>query len=328
MLRVGLTGGTGAGKSTAARRLAELGAVVVDADALAREVLAVGTPGLAAVVAEFGDDVLAPDGSLDRPALGRVVFGDAGRRRALEAITHPLVRERREALVAAAPVDAVVVDDIPLLVESGRAAHWPLVVVVDAPLDVRVARLVATRGMAEEDARSRAAAQASDEERRAAADVLLDNAGDEPALRSHVDALWHERLVPFERNLRAGRPAPLPSAGAAVDADPADPVDPARAERLLARVRRAAGERARSVVLVGPRPAGGAAHELPEVLVLVDDAATADDVADDLRGAGLVRLTGAAADERRGGAGPGALAVGADPAGPVVCVVRGVAPTG
>jgi len=321
VLRVGLTGGTGAGKSTAARRLAELGAVVVDADALAREVVAPGTPGLAAVVREFGREVLAPDGGLDRAALGAVVFADTGRRRALEALTHPLVRARRDEIVAAAPPSAVVVDDIPLLVETGRGAEWPLVVVVDAPVEVRVARLAASRGMAGADARARIAAQAGDAERRAAADVVLDNAGGPEALREAVDGLWRDRLVPFEEGLRLARRAPRSPTAELVRPDP---TWPAHAERVLARVQRVVGDRARSVEHVGSTAVPGLpAKDVLDVQVVVEDLAAAEQVADDLREAGLVRLPGEWVDELTGGGtAPKALAANADPGRAVNCHVR------
>lgn len=190
MIRVGLTGGIGSGKSEVARLLAGLGAVVVDADALAREALAPGTPGLAAVVAEFGAGLLAADGSLDRAALGRVVFADPRRRAALEAIVHPYVARRSAELMAAAPPDAVVVYDVPLLVERGLQDDYDLVVVVDAAEDTRVRRLAEARGMPEADARSRMAAQATAAERREVADVVLDNDGDLAALEAQVQALW------------------------------------------------------------------------------------------------------------------------------------------
>ncbi|MEJ5944759.1 dephospho-CoA kinase [Pseudokineococcus basanitobsidens] len=321
MLRVGLTGGTGAGKTTAAGRLAALGALVVDADALAREVVAPGTPGLAAVVGELGHDVLAPDGSLDRPALAALVFADPGRRRALEAITHPLVRERRDALVAAAAADAVVVDDIPLLVETGRAAQWPLVVVVAAPLEVRVRRLVETRGWAEADARARAAAQASDGERLAAADVVLDGAGDPQALRTQVDRLWRERLLPFEEHLRHGERAARPARAELV---PPDPTWPAQAARVVARVRRAAGRRALSVEHVGSTAVPGLpAKDVLDLQVVTADLATAQEVAGDLRDAGLVQPPGEWEDELPDGrTEPKGFATNADPARAVNCHVR------
>lgn len=193
-MQIGLTGGIGAGKTAVARRFAELGALVVDADALAREVVAAGTPGLAAVVAEFGPDVLRPDGELDRPALGRLVFGDDERRGRLNAIVHPLVRARAAEQIAAAPAGTVVVQDVPLLVETGQADRYDLVVVVEAPADVRVERLVRDRCMTAEEARSRMAAQATDEQRRAVADVVLVNDGDLDSLRAAVDRVWAERV--------------------------------------------------------------------------------------------------------------------------------------
>lgn len=190
MTRVGLTGGIGSGKSEVARLLAEHGAVVVDADDLAREAVAPGTDGLAAVVAEFGTAVLAADGSLDRARLGRVVFGDPTRRAALEAIVHPYVGRRSAELVAAAPPDAVVVYDVPLLVENGLQDGFDVVVVVDASEETRLRRLVDGRGMPEADARARMAAQSSRAERLAVADVVVPNDGDLDALRDAVDALW------------------------------------------------------------------------------------------------------------------------------------------
>ncbi|MGF0116698.1 dephospho-CoA kinase [Promicromonospora sp. Marseille-Q5078] len=193
MLRIGLTGGIAAGKSVVARRLAELGAVVVDHDVLAREVVAPGTVGLEEVVEAFGEGVLAADGSLDRPALGRVVFDAPDARARLEGILHPEIRRvaaEREALAGAADDRAVVVHDIPLLVETGQADHFHLLVVVHAPAEQRVARLVEGRGLDEAAARARVGAQATDEERAAVADVTLDGTGSEGGLREQVDALW------------------------------------------------------------------------------------------------------------------------------------------
>lgn len=195
VLRIGLTGGIGSGKSTVSRLLAERGAVVVDADRIAREVLEPGTPGLAAVVGEFGEGVLAPDGSLDRPALAATVFSDEEARRRLDALVHPLVRRRSAELVAAAPEDAVVVNDVPLLVETGQAGSYDLVVVVEARQETRVTRLV-ERGLAESDARARIATQATDEQRRAVADVVLDNSGTLEHLAEQVDRFWSERVEP------------------------------------------------------------------------------------------------------------------------------------
>ncbi|WP_171167722.1 dephospho-CoA kinase [Streptomyces sp. I05A-00742] len=190
MVKVGLTGGIGAGKSEVSRRLAAHGAVIIDSDRIAREVVEPGTAGLAAVVAEFGPDVLAPDGSLDRARLGSVVFADAGRLAALNAIVHPLVRARSAELEAAAAPGAVVVHDVPLLVENGLAPLYDVVVVVDATEETRVDRLVRLRGMAPEEARARMAAQATREQRLAAADVVIANDGPVAELEARVDEVW------------------------------------------------------------------------------------------------------------------------------------------
>ncbi|GGQ60063.1 dephospho-CoA kinase [Kitasatospora griseola] len=192
MLRIGLTGGIGAGKSEVSRQLAALGAVIVDSDLIAREVVAPGTPGLAAVVAEFGPEVLLPDGALDRPALGRIVFGDPARLAALNAIVHPLVRARSAELEAAAGPDAIVVHDVPLLAENGLAPLYDLVVVIDVPDAERLRRLTALRGMPEDEARARMAAQATREDRLAVADLVLDNSGDLDALTARVRELWRQ----------------------------------------------------------------------------------------------------------------------------------------
>jgi dephospho-CoA kinase len=193
-VRIAVTGGIGSGKSSVAARLAARGAVVVDADALAREVVEPGTPGLDAVVAEFGPSVLREDGTLDRAALAAIVFHDDDRRAALEAIVHPLVGERSAQLLAQALDEAVVVYDVPLLAESMAAGGaldrgFDVVVAVAAPVEVRVRRLVG-RGLTEDDARARIAAQATDEERAAIADHVVDNAGDLAALDAEVDRLW------------------------------------------------------------------------------------------------------------------------------------------
>jgi dephospho-CoA kinase len=195
MLMVGLTGGIGAGKSAVAARLAELGALVVDSDVLARKVVAPGTDGLAEVVAAFGDGVLTPAGELDRPALAALVFDDEAARSRLENIIHPRVRAQMASIVSAAPKDAIVVNDVPLLVEANLAANYDLVVVVLADEQVRLARLTGERGMSEAEARARMAAQASDEQRRAAADVVIENNGTLAELRAAVDSVWRERLV-------------------------------------------------------------------------------------------------------------------------------------
>jgi dephospho-CoA kinase len=195
VLRIGLTGGIGSGKSTVAGLLAARGARVIDADRIAREVVEPGTPGLDAVVGAFGAEVLTAEGALDRPALAAVVFADPQARRRLDGIVHPLVRSRAAELVAAAPPEAVVVQDVPLLVETGQAASYDLVLVVQADPATRVRRLVG-RGLSEDDARARIAAQATDEQRRAVADVVLDNSGTVEELEAQVDRFWAERVAP------------------------------------------------------------------------------------------------------------------------------------
>ena len=195
VLRIGLTGGIGSGKSTVSRLLAERGAVIVDADAIAREVVEPGTPGLAAVVEAFGAGVLAADGSLNRPGLAAVVFADPEARRTLDAIVHPLVRARAIEIAAAAPPDAVVVNDVPLLAETGQASSYDVVLVVETDPGTRIARLV-QRGLTAEDARARIAVQATDEQRRAIADVVLDNSGTPEQLAAQVDRFWTERVAP------------------------------------------------------------------------------------------------------------------------------------
>lgn len=202
---IGLTGGIAAGKSTVAARLAEHGAVIIDADQLAREAVAPGSPGLAAVVQRFGGAVLDAQGALDRAALGAIVFGDPGARAALNAIVHPevhrLYRERLAAIAAADP-EAIVVYDVPLLVEARSAEEFALVVVAHAPAETRVERLVALRGLDRASALDRVAAQASDSERLAVADVVIDTSGTIESTIDQVDALW-ERLV-ADRAARTG----------------------------------------------------------------------------------------------------------------------------
>ncbi|MFI0899848.1 dephospho-CoA kinase [Streptomyces sp. NPDC020983] len=201
MLTVGLTGGIGAGKSEVARLLASYGAILVDADRIAREVVEPGTPGLAAVVEEFGTGVLAPDGSLDRPRLGAIVFADEERRKALNAIVHPLVGARSAELQRAAGPDDIVLHDVPLLTENGLAPLYDLVVVVDAEPDTQVERLVRLRGMTRDEARARMAAQARREDRLAVADLVIDNNGPLEALEPQVAAVWAQ----LRARLAAGR---------------------------------------------------------------------------------------------------------------------------
>ena len=245
MLWVGLTGGIGAGKSAASRRLVQRGASLVDADVVAREVVAAGTPGLAEVVEAFGAGVLRPDGELDREALGRVVFGDDDARRRLNGIIHPRVGERTLALAAQAEESgaALLVHDVPLLVENGLAPTYHLVVVVEAPLEARLHRLTALRGMREEDARARLAAQATDDQRRAVADAVLVNDGPLARLQGAVDALVDGRLLPYAENVRTGTPAAPGQAQAGAE------------DRVAARLRAVCGPRASAVHAA--RDAGG-----------------------------------------------------------------------
>ncbi|MET7753158.1 dephospho-CoA kinase [Streptomyces sp. NPDC005389] len=192
MLKVGLTGGIGAGKSEVSRLLVSYGAVLIDADRIAREVVEPGTPGLAAVVEAFGEDVLTAEGTLDRPKLGSVVFADADRLAALNAIVHPLVGARSAELESRADTGDVVVHDVPLLTENGLAPLYDLVVVVDASPETQLDRLVRLRGMAESEARARMSAQATRPQRLAVADLVIDNDGPLDALEPQVRKVWDE----------------------------------------------------------------------------------------------------------------------------------------
>ena len=192
MLRVGLTGGIGSGKSEVARLLRHHGALVVDSDALAREVVAPGTAGLAAVVAAFGEEYLDADGVLDRPKMAALVFHDEDARARLNAIVHPLVGEAAAAILATAPEDAVVVHDVPLLVEAGLAEGFDVVVVVDAPVETQLERLTGARGMSRADAEARIAAQATREQRKAVANHVILNDGSLADLERRVADLWRD----------------------------------------------------------------------------------------------------------------------------------------
>ncbi|MFE1594710.1 dephospho-CoA kinase [Nocardia sp. NPDC058705] len=282
MLRIGLTGGMGAGKSTVARTLVELGAVLIDSDAIAREVVAPGTPGLAALVEEFGEGILSPDGSLDRPALAAIAFADDVSRGKLNAITHPLVGARTAELIGDAATDAVVVQDVPLLVENGLAPLMQLVVVVGAEEETRLRRLVEQRGVAEADARVRIAAQATDEQRRAVADVWLDNNDAPEKVQEQVRRLWEQRLVPFERNQREGIRA---RAEYRLVTDPEWDV---QARRIIARLHLACGASAVRIDHVGSTAVHGLpAKDIIDIQVTVADLTTAESLADALTAAGF-----------------------------------------
>lgn len=324
VLRVGLTGGIAAGKSTVARRLAGHGAVLVDADVLAREVVRPGSAGLVDVVEAFGPDVLADDGSLDRAALGSLIFADPSARARLESITHPRIRTLSEARFAVAPDDSVVVHDVPLLVELGYEEQYHLVVVVHAEAEERVRRLVVERGSDEADARRRVAAQADDAQRRRAADVWLDSTVSLDDLLAAVDALWCDRLVPFERNVRERRRAPV---AAEVSVVAPEESWAATGRRLVSRVRRAAGERAMAVDHVGSTSVPGlVAKDVIDLQLVVADLATADSLAPALAAAGFPPAPGTWQDtpkpDGEGGPWEKRLHGSADPARPVHLHVR------
>jgi dephospho-CoA kinase len=319
---VGLTGGIGAGKSAVAERLARHGAVVIDADRLAREVVEPGTPGYAEVVSTFGPAVVRPDGQLDRAALGARVFADAAARGRLEAIVHPLVRARTAELARQA-AGSVVVNDVPLLVETGLAASYHLVVVVEADPAVRIRRLVASRGMTRQEAAARIAAQADDARRRAAADVVLTNDGDLAGLYDRVDALWRDRLAPYEENLHLARPAAHGEDRPRIV--PPDPAWPAQARRLIERIRRVIGP-ASAVAHVGSTAVPGLpATDVVDLMLTVRTLDEADALADDLARAGLPRRFGEWADNARPTPGerwPKRLHGSADPGRPADLHVR------
>lgn len=293
MLRIGLTGGIGAGKSTVSRTLAECGAFIVDSDVIAREVVKPGTPGLAALVEAFGDSILRPDGALDRPALAAIAFQDDTHRATLNGIVHPLVGARRAELMAAAGEDAVVVEDIPLLTENSLAPFYHLVLVVHAEIETRVARLIAHRGMDEQDARARVAAQASDEQRRAIADVWLDNSGDTEALAQTVRDLWSTRLSPYAHNLRTRQRAPW-----APVLVPADPTWPAQAQRAVNRIAVACGSKALRIDHIGSTAVPGLdAKDVIDIQVTVESLEVADALADPLAAIGLPPIAGITSDD-------------------------------
>lgn len=282
----------GAGKSTVARVLAECGAVIIDSDVIAREVVAPGTPGLAALVAAFGADILAADGSLDRPALAAKAFADDAARSKLNSITHPLVGARTAELIAAAPADAIVVQDIPLLIENGLAPMFHLVIAVHADIEERVARLVAHRGVDESDARARIATQASDEQRRAVADVLLDNGGEPGSIDVEVRRLYEQRLLPFERNVRERH-----RVGANYWLVPYDSHWPAQAQRLIARLSFVCGADAVRIDHIGSTAVPGLdAKDVIDLQIVVAGLDVADNLADRLAEAGFPRIRHVAAD--------------------------------
>ncbi|MFI5511562.1 dephospho-CoA kinase [Mycobacterium sp. NPDC051804] len=285
MLRIGLSGGIGAGKSTVSSTFSELGGIVVDGDVIAREVVEPGTEGLGKLVDAFGKGILQDDGSLNRPALASIAFSDDEKRKTLNGIVHPLVAHRRSELIAAAAEDAVIVEDIPLLVESGMAPMFPLVVIVHADEDLRVKRLIEYRGFSEEDARARIAAQATEEQRRAVADVWLDNSGSAGELVEQARALWHERILPFAHNLDHGQPAR--SKPVLV---PSDPSWSDQGRRIAARLNTACGHRAVRIDHIGSTAVAGVdAKDVIDMQVTVASLEVADELADALTTTGYVR---------------------------------------
>ena len=262
----------------------ELGGIVVDGDVIAREVVEPGTEGLAKLVDAFGEQILHQDGALNRPALAAIAFSDDDKRLTLNGIVHPLVAHRRSELIAAAREDAVIVEDIPLLVESGMAPMFPLVVIVHADADLRVKRLIEHRGFSEQDARARIAAQATEEQRREVADVWLDNSSSTGELIEQARSLWHERILPFAHNLDRGQPAQSAPALVAYDR-----TWPAQAARILARLNTACGHRAVRIDHIGSTAIPGmAAKDVIDVQVTVPSLDLADELGEPLTAAGYV----------------------------------------
>ncbi len=321
MLRIGLTGGIGAGKSTVSATFSECGGIVVDGDIIAREVVEPGTTGLTKLVESFGPQILRADGALDRPALAAIAFSDENKRQTLNGIVHPLVAHRRSELIAAAAEDAVIVEDIPLLVESQMAPMFPLVVIVDADPEVRVRRLIDHRGFSEADARARIAAQATEEQRRRVADVWLDNSGTAGHLVEQARELWHQRILPFAHNLATRRPTPDPD-----DLVPADPSWAPQSERIRARLNTACGHRGLRIDHIGSTAVTGMdARDIIDVQVTVATPELADELADDLLRAGYPRVGSVTADRSVDGSTtlwPKRLHASADPGRPTHVHIR------
>ena len=285
MLRIGLTGGIGAGKSTVSATFSECGGIIVDGDVIAREVVEPGTEGLAQLIQAFGEDVLLPDGALNRPALAAKAFVDDERRATLNGIVHPLVGQRRLEIIESVPDDAVVVEDIPLLVETGMAPMFPLVVVVTAPVEVRVTRLI-KRGMDEADARARIKAQASEEQRRAIADVLLDNSGSQEQLVKKARDVWYTRVLPLADNIRTRRVAERNPALV-----PYRPQWPDDAQRVIKRLQTACGAKALRVDHIGSTAVPGLdAKDVIDIQVTVASLDIADEIAGALADVGYPRI--------------------------------------
>lgn len=295
MLRIGLTGGIGAGKSALSATFAQCGGVIVDGDVISREVVQPGTEGLAALVEAFGSDILQPDGSLDRPALAAKAFADDEARQKLNGIVHPLVGKRRAEILASVPEGSVVVEDIPLLVESVMAPMFPLVIIVHADVELRVRRLVEQRGMPEDDARARIAAQADDDQRRAVADIWLDNSGSQEDLVERARDVWNNRIVPFAHNVAERRVVRAPA-----EVVPADPTWPDQARRIVARLATACGHKALRVDHIGSTAVPEFdAKDVIDIQVTVQSLAVADELAEALLAAGYPRIPHISQDEAK-----------------------------
>ncbi|MGX9791564.1 dephospho-CoA kinase [Mycobacterium sp. MMS18-G62] len=291
MIRIGLTGGIGAGKSTVAATFSECGGIVVDGDVIAREVVEPGTEGLAQLVETFGEDILLPDGALNRPALAAKAFVDDEQRAKLNQIVHPLVGKRRQEIIDAVHDDAVVVEDIPLLVETGMAPMFPLVVVVTADVETRVIRLV-QRGMDEADARARIKVQAPEEQRRAIADVLLDNSGSQGELVEKARDIWYNRVLPLAHNIRTRQ---------CVQYDykvvPYDATWPEQAQRIIKRIQTACEAKALRVDHIGSTAVPGMdGKDVIDIQVTVESLDIADELVDPLTNVGYPRIEGITTD--------------------------------
>ena len=291
MLRIGLSGGIGAGKSTVSATFADCGGIIVDGDVIAREVVEPGTEGLAALVDAFGDDILLPGGALNRPALAAKAFVDDEQRSKLNGIVHPLVGRRREEIIAAVSEDAVVVEDIPLLVETGMAPMFPLVAVVHADEETRVKRLI-KRGMDEADARARIAAQAPEEQRRAIADVLLDNSGSQAELTELARDVWYHRVLPLAHNIRTRESVRMPP-----KLVPYNPAWADDAHRIVNRLKMACGAKVLRVDHIGSTAVPGMdAKDVIDVQVTVESLDVADEIVGALTDVGYPRIEGITAD--------------------------------
>jgi dephospho-CoA kinase len=300
-----LTGGIASGKSTVARRLAELGAVIVDSDRIARQVAEPGQPALAELRSAFGDGIIAPDGTLDRPALGALVFADDDARARLNGILHPAIRLEAERQVDEARRSGagVVVQDIPLLAETGRGAEFALVATVEADAEARIERMVRDRGMTRADAESRIAAQASVEERRAIADVVLANDGTLEELSAQVDALF-ARMARFSENVRAGASEPRNSSPILVD--PVKRNWAVDAARLCARIRRACGDAIVDVEHIGSTSVPHfPAKDIVDLQIEVDSLARVPDLRAPLAGVGFIQREDIVTDTPHGDTDPG-----------------------